>query len=230
MNPQGIKLGGFPAVPQGRNAAWTDAIALATGNCSWLERSERWGAELPWTLSLLFLGPAICPAKSVIGYERTWSKGSFRADRDPERPIAARLRCNAARAACSPGSTCWRCGIVTTPPAPLRLPDGRQLFRAFGVSRIFLSHSSENNAEAVALRDWLADNGWIDEIFLDLDQQRARPLVEAQDEQLHHSASRDQARTSKPKSVSILPSRPMRLLRAIVRSQLPARCAPSVVE
>jgi hypothetical protein len=172
MNPQGIKLGGFPAVPQGRNAAWTDAIALATGNCSWLERSERWGAELPWTLSLLFLGPAICPAKSVIGYERTWSKGSFRADRDPERPIAARLRCNAARAACSPGSTCWRCGIVTTPPAPLRLPDGRQLFRAFGVSRIFLSHSSENNAEAVALGDWLSNHGWKDEIFLDLDPQR----------------------------------------------------------
>jgi len=40
------------------------------------------------------------------------------------------------------------------------------------VSRIFLSHSSTNNAEAVALRDWLADNGWKDEVFLDLDPQR----------------------------------------------------------
>jgi formylglycine-generating enzyme required for sulfatase activity len=40
------------------------------------------------------------------------------------------------------------------------------------VSRIFLSHSSENNAEAVALRDWLSANGWKDEIFLDVDPQR----------------------------------------------------------
>jgi formylglycine-generating enzyme required for sulfatase activity len=40
------------------------------------------------------------------------------------------------------------------------------------VSRIFLSHSSENIAEAVALRDWLATNGWKDEIFLDIDPQR----------------------------------------------------------
>jgi hypothetical protein len=35
------------------------------------------------------------------------------------------------------------------------------------VSRIFLSHSSSNNAEAVAVRDWLAGNGWKGEIFLD---------------------------------------------------------------
>ena len=36
-------------------------------------------------------------------------------------------------------------------------------------------------------------------------------------------------RTSKPKSASILPGRPMTLLRAIVRSRLPARFAPSAV-
>ena len=42
------------------------------------------------------------------------------------------------------------------------------------MSRIFLSHSSSNNAPAVALRDWLTENGWEDEIFLDLDPQHGR--------------------------------------------------------
>jgi WD40 repeat protein len=36
------------------------------------------------------------------------------------------------------------------------------------LSRIFISHSSRNNAQAVALADWLAANGWgRDDIFLD---------------------------------------------------------------
>jgi formylglycine-generating enzyme required for sulfatase activity len=39
------------------------------------------------------------------------------------------------------------------------------------VSRIFLSHSSKNNAEALALRDWLASQGWND-VFLDIDPER----------------------------------------------------------
>jgi len=39
------------------------------------------------------------------------------------------------------------------------------------MSRIFLSHSSKDNGSAVALRDWLADQGW-DDVFLDLDPQR----------------------------------------------------------
>jgi hypothetical protein len=39
------------------------------------------------------------------------------------------------------------------------------------VSRIFLSHSSTNNAEVVALRDWLDNEGW-DDIFLDIDPER----------------------------------------------------------
>jgi hypothetical protein len=30
------------------------------------------------------------------------------------------------------------------------------------MSRIFVSHASANNAEAVALRDWLAAGGWKD--------------------------------------------------------------------
>jgi hypothetical protein len=39
------------------------------------------------------------------------------------------------------------------------------------LSRIFLSHSSANNAEAVALRDWLIAHGF-DDLFLDLDPER----------------------------------------------------------
>jgi formylglycine-generating enzyme required for sulfatase activity len=39
------------------------------------------------------------------------------------------------------------------------------------VSRIFLSHSSANEAEAIAVQDWLVEQGW-DEIFLDLDPER----------------------------------------------------------
>ena len=39
------------------------------------------------------------------------------------------------------------------------------------MARIFLSHSSGNNAEAIALRDWLIGHGW-DDLFLDLDPER----------------------------------------------------------
>jgi len=39
------------------------------------------------------------------------------------------------------------------------------------MSRIFLSHSSRNNAEALALREWLASQGWND-VFLDIDPVR----------------------------------------------------------
>jgi TIR domain len=39
------------------------------------------------------------------------------------------------------------------------------------VSRIFLSHSTANSAEAIALTDWLKDNGW-DDFFLDLHPER----------------------------------------------------------
>jgi hypothetical protein len=39
------------------------------------------------------------------------------------------------------------------------------------MSRIFLSHSSKNNAEALALREWLARQGWHD-VFLDIDPER----------------------------------------------------------
>lgn len=36
------------------------------------------------------------------------------------------------------------------------------------MSLIFISHSSRDNAEAVAMQDWLAKQGW-GEVFLDLD-------------------------------------------------------------
>ena len=39
------------------------------------------------------------------------------------------------------------------------------------MARIFLSHSSQNNTEAIAVRDWLAGAGW-DDVFLDLDPER----------------------------------------------------------
>lgn len=39
------------------------------------------------------------------------------------------------------------------------------------MSLIFLSHSSANNAEAIAVRDWMKSQGWND-IFLDLDPER----------------------------------------------------------
>lgn len=49
---------------------------------------------------------------------------------------------------------------------------GRQPFGSVVVSRMFLSYASANNAEAVALRDWLTNAGSKDEIFLDLEPQR----------------------------------------------------------
>ena len=70
---------------------------------------------------------------------------------------------------------------------------GRGFLQALGVSRIFLSHSSTNNAEAVALRDWLADNGWRDEIFLDLDPQRGIAAGERWERKLHEAANRCEA-------------------------------------
>jgi hypothetical protein len=39
------------------------------------------------------------------------------------------------------------------------------------MARIFISHSSANNAEALALRDWLVARGW-DDLFLDIDPER----------------------------------------------------------
>jgi formylglycine-generating enzyme required for sulfatase activity len=60
------------------------------------------------------------------------------------------------------------------------------------VSRIFLSHSSENNAEAMALRDWLKGEGW-DDVFLDLDPERGIRAGELWEEALREAADRCEA-------------------------------------
>jgi formylglycine-generating enzyme required for sulfatase activity len=57
------------------------------------------------------------------------------------------------------------------------------------MSRIFLSHSSTNNAEAVALRDWLISHGW-DDLFLDLDPERGLKAGERWQAALKQAAER----------------------------------------
>jgi hypothetical protein len=57
------------------------------------------------------------------------------------------------------------------------------------MSRIFLSHSTENSAEAVAIRDWLMQHGW-DDIFLDVDPKRGIAAGEKWEQRLVEAASR----------------------------------------
>ena len=61
------------------------------------------------------------------------------------------------------------------------------------MSRIFLSHSAVNNAEAVALLDWLKREGWEDEVFLDLDPMRGIAAGERWEQALHEAANRCEA-------------------------------------
>jgi hypothetical protein len=60
------------------------------------------------------------------------------------------------------------------------------------MSRIFISHSSLNNAEAIHLRDWLATNGW-DDVFLDLDPHSGLAPGERWQEALKAAAHRCEA-------------------------------------
>ncbi len=60
------------------------------------------------------------------------------------------------------------------------------------MSRIFLSHSSKNNDSAVALRDWLAAQGW-DDVFLDLDPQRGIAAGDRWERSLNQAALRCEA-------------------------------------
>ena len=60
------------------------------------------------------------------------------------------------------------------------------------MSRIFLSHSSSDNAAAVALRDWLVGAGW-DDLFLDLDPQRGIAAGERWEKALNEAANRCEA-------------------------------------
>jgi formylglycine-generating enzyme required for sulfatase activity len=57
------------------------------------------------------------------------------------------------------------------------------------MSRIFLSHSSKDNFEAIALRDWLASEGWND-VFLDLDPERGIAAGQRWEQALNAAASR----------------------------------------
>ncbi len=60
------------------------------------------------------------------------------------------------------------------------------------MSRIFISHSSANNAEAIALRDWLVAEGWGD-LFLDLDPDRGIAAGERWERALNEAARRCEA-------------------------------------
>jgi len=57
------------------------------------------------------------------------------------------------------------------------------------MSYLFISHSSKNNFEAIAIHDWLMDQGW-DELFLDLDPKRGIVAGERWEKALHDAASR----------------------------------------
>ncbi len=73
--------------------------------------------------------------------------------------------------------------------APLSTDLTKTKFEAIAVSRAFLSHSSANNAEAIALRDWLIAHGW-DELFLDLDPERGLKAGERWQAALKQAAER----------------------------------------
>jgi formylglycine-generating enzyme required for sulfatase activity len=60
------------------------------------------------------------------------------------------------------------------------------------VSQLFISHSSANNAEAVGLRDWLAEEGW-DDLFLDLDPVKGIAAGDRWERALNEAASRCEA-------------------------------------
>lgn len=55
------------------------------------------------------------------------------------------------------------------------------------MSRIFLSHSNEDNAKALAVRDWLVAEGW-DDIFLDFDPERGLKAGQRWQEALRHAS------------------------------------------
>ena len=62
------------------------------------------------------------------------------------------------------------------------------------MSKLFLSHSSANNAQAVAIRDWLREEGWTD-VFLDVDPdpEVGIPAGERWERALNQAASRCEA-------------------------------------
>ncbi len=60
------------------------------------------------------------------------------------------------------------------------------------MSRIFLSHSSRDNDSAVAVRDWLTEQGW-DDVFLDLDPLRGIAAGDRWERALNQAALRCEA-------------------------------------
>jgi hypothetical protein len=60
------------------------------------------------------------------------------------------------------------------------------------LARLFISHSSANNAAAIALRDWLAEQGW-DDVFLDIDPERGLVAGQRWQEALKAAADRCEA-------------------------------------
>ncbi|MBF0426548.1 MAG: toll/interleukin-1 receptor domain-containing protein, partial [Magnetococcales bacterium] len=65
----------------------------------------------------------------------------------------------------------------------------RETAKEFFMARIFLSHSSKNNPEAIAVRDWLVAHGW-DDLFLDLDPDRGLVALERWEGALYRAADR----------------------------------------
>ncbi|MDX2157915.1 MAG: SUMF1/EgtB/PvdO family nonheme iron enzyme [Hyphomicrobiaceae bacterium] len=57
------------------------------------------------------------------------------------------------------------------------------------MARIFLSHSSIDTAEAIALRDWLLSHGW-DDVFVDVDPERGIKAGQRWEEELNKAAER----------------------------------------
>ena len=58
------------------------------------------------------------------------------------------------------------------------------------MARIFLSHSSQDNVAAIALRDWIIAGGWDEHPFLDLDPERGIVAGERWKSALHKEAER----------------------------------------
>jgi TIR domain len=83
------------------------------------------------------------------------------------------------------------CGSRRPPDYASALRRSRR-YGAAAVSRLFLSHSAANNAEAVALGAWLTENGWED-VFLDLDPERGIAAGDRWERALIEAASRCEA-------------------------------------
>ena len=64
-----------------------------------------------------------------------------------------------------------------------------ETFEPAAVSRVFISHSSADDAEALAVRDWMIGSGW-NEIFLDLDPERGLKGGQRWQDELRRAAER----------------------------------------